>query len=300
MRVLRWIGVVLGALVALLAVAAAGVYVASSVRLNKTYAIPAEQIDIPADPASIARGRHLATTIGQCVDCHGDDLAGRVFLDTPGIARISSANLTSGAGGVGATFTDADWVRALRHGVGPNGKALLVMPSQGFNSLSPGDLGAVIAYVKSMPPVDRQPEQNSVQLLGRALFLAGIIDALAAERVDHGAALAPAPAPGVTAEYGGYLVRVGGCADCHAASLAGGPIPGAPPDAPPAANITPSGEISAWSEADFITTMRTGENPAGLKLNPFMPWKFIGGLSDDELKALFMYLKTVPPQPTPQ
>ena len=69
---------------------------------------------------------------------------------------------------------------------------------------------------------------------------------------------------------------------------------GAPPTAPLAANITPGGAISAWSEADFIKTMRMGINPAGKQLDSFMPYKYIGRLSDDELKAIYVYLKTVP------
>ena len=69
---------------------------------------------------------------------------------------------------------------------------------------------------------------------------------------------------------------------------------GAPPNAPPAANITPGGAISAWSEADFIKTIRNGVNPAGKQLDPFMPYKYIGKLNDDELRAIYLYLKTVP------
>jgi mono/diheme cytochrome c family protein len=294
MRALRWIGIGVLSLAGLLLIALVAIYISSNIRLSKTYQIAAEPITIPSDAASIERGRHLATSIGQCVDCHGDNLAGRVFLDAPGIIRASSANLTSGEGGAGRTFSDADWVRALRHGVGSDGKPLLIMPAQGFNVLSPEDLGALIAYVKSIPAVDHIPEASDVQLLGRALFVAGQIQGLAAETIDHSVPLTPAPPAGATKEYGQYLVRVGGCVDCHGPNLSGGPITGAPPSAPPASNITPGGEISAWSEADFIKAMRIGINPAGKQLDPFMPYKYLGKLSDDELKAIYLYLKTVP------
>jgi mono/diheme cytochrome c family protein len=294
MRALRWIGIGVLSLAGLLLVATIAIYIASSIRINKNYQIVAEPIAIPSDAASIERGRHLATSIGQCVDCHGDNLAGREFLNAPGIIRAYSANLTSGVGGAGRTFSDADWVRALRHGVAPDGKPLLIMPAQGFNALSPEDLGALIAYVKSVPAVDNAPPKSDVQLLGRILFVAGQIQALAAESIDHSAPSMPAPRAGATKEYGQYLARVGGCADCHGPNLSGGPVPGAPPDAPLAANITPGGEISAWLEADFIKAMRTGVNPSGHQIASFMPWKYIGRLSDDELRAIYLYLKSVP------
>jgi mono/diheme cytochrome c family protein len=293
MRVVRWIGIALGSLVGLLLIAAVAVYVASTARINKTYQIPDEQIAIPTDAQSIARGQHLATSIGQCVDCHGDNLAGKQFLNASGIGRFYSANLTSGQGGAGQMFTDADWIRALRHGVGQDGKALLIMPAGGFNALSPEDLGALIAYVKSVPPVDNIVPSSDIQVLGRTLYLGGQIDAYAAETLDHSVPIMPAPPAGVTAEYGGYLARVGGCVDRHGPNLSGGPMNGAPPDAPPASNITPGGEIVHWSDVQFIQTMRTGINPAGKQLNSFMPYKYLGRLTDDELKALFAYLRSL-------
>ena len=294
MRALRWIGIGLLSLAGLLLVATIAIYIASSIRLNKTYQIAAEPIAIPSDAASIERGRHLATSIGQCVDCHSDNLAGREFLNAPGIVRAFSANLTSGVGGAGRTFSDADWVRAVRHGVGKDGKPLLIMPAQGFNALSSEDLGALIAYVKSVPAVDNIPQASDVQILGRVLFVAGQIQGLAVESIDHSVPLTPAPPAGASNEYGHYLARVGGCADCHGPNLSGGPMTGAPPDAPLAANITPGGEISGWSDADFIKAMRTGVTPAGKQLTSFMPYKYIGRLSDDELKAIYLYLKSVP------
>jgi mono/diheme cytochrome c family protein len=294
MRALRWIGIGILSLVGLLLIALIAVYFISSLRLSKTYQIRPETITIPSDAASIERGRHLATSIGQCVDCHGDNLAGREFLNAPGVVRAVSANLTSGEGGAGKTFSNADWVRALRHGVGVDGKPLLIMPAQGFNALSPEDLGALIAYLKSVPAVDNVPQVSDVQIVGRALFVLGQIQGLAAETIDHAAPLTPAPPAGATKEYGQYLVRVGGCVDCHGPNLSGGPITGAPPSAPPASNITPGGQISAWAEDDFIKTIRTGVNPAGKQLDPFMPYKYLGRLSDDELKAIYLYLKSVP------
>ena len=79
MRALRWIGIGFLSLVGLLLIAVVVIYINSNNRMSKTYQIAAEPITIPSDAASIERGRHLATSIGQCVDCHGDNLAGKEF-----------------------------------------------------------------------------------------------------------------------------------------------------------------------------------------------------------------------------
>ena len=105
------------------------------------------------------------------------------------------------------------------------------------------------------------------------------------------------PPVGVTVEYGHYLVTVTGCADCHGAQLSGGKSK--KPAAIDAPNLTPAGDLKTWGAADFIKTLRTGVNPAGHPLNPNeMPWKHINTYTDDELKAIFMYLQTLPPLPT--
>jgi hypothetical protein len=115
---------------------------------------------------------------------------------------IHTPNLTSGTGGIGSSFTDADWVRAIRYGVGPNGRALFIMPAKALNSLSDEDLGAVIAYVKSLPPVDNQLPERRVATLGRLMMAVGLFPPFAADQIDHSSPPPAAVAPGVTAEYG--------------------------------------------------------------------------------------------------
>lgn len=226
------------------------------------------------------------------MDCHGQNLAGGPFIDDPAIGRIYAANLTAGNGGI-ADFTDIDWVRAIRHGVGPDNKPLLFMPSQEFYYLSDADLGDLIAYLKSVPPVDGPEPDSSPGPLGRVLFLAGEFPLVPAELIDHDAPRPSAPSPGVTVEYGQYLAV--GCTGCHGTGFSGGPIPGVPPEWPPAANLTPSGELATWTEVDFITTMRSGVTPDGRELNSdFMPWPTISRLTDDELKALWLFLQQLP------
>ena len=207
---------------------------------------------------------------------------------------VYAANLTAGQGGIGGEYTDADFVRAIRHGVDPDGKPLWVMPAQEFYYLNDHDLGALIAYLKSLSPVDHVMPEHSGGVLGRILFLTGQLPLMPAELINHTAARPSPVEPGVTVAYGEYLAV--GCKGCHSANYGGGPVPGAPPDAPLAANLTPAGELAQWSEEDFVNTIRFGVTPAGDQLNPeWMPWPAIGQMTDDELKAVWLYLQSLPP-----
>jgi mono/diheme cytochrome c family protein len=294
-KILKWAGIALGGLVGVLVLAAAVIYVLAGFAMNRTYDVPTETVAIPTDAESIAYGKHVAE-IRFCTACHGDDLAGQIEFQDPMVGIIANANLTSGQGGIGGAYTDADWVRSIRHGVGPDGGPLLIMPAQTFNTLSDRDLGAVIAYVKSVPPVDRQSPGVHFGLLPRALFLFGQLDlAVPAAQIDHNAARPPDAEPGVTAEYGEYLTRQ--CVLCHGQGFSGGTTPLAGPSDPPALNLTPAGELAGWSFEDFKTALRTGVTPAGRELRAeFMPWPTIGKMTDDELEAIWLYLQTVPPR----
>jgi mono/diheme cytochrome c family protein len=143
-KITRWLTFGLGGLVVLIALAAAAVYVVSSQRLNRTYAVTPPPVVIPSDPETVERGRHLAVAIAKCGDCHGERLEGKVFIDAPPF-RVVGPNLTPGQGGIGAALTDADWVRAIRHGIARNGTALPVMPSDEYARLTEADLAAIIA-----------------------------------------------------------------------------------------------------------------------------------------------------------
>ncbi|HXD09529.1 MAG TPA: hypothetical protein VN653_05665 [Anaerolineales bacterium] len=125
-KIFKWIGIVLGSLIGLLVLAFVVLYSIGSVKWNKfhgKYDVPVETITVPTDQASIARGEHVAVT-HMCGDCHTDTLSGRSD-SAPGLITLTIPNLTAGAGGVGATNSDEDWVRAIRHGVGYDGRGLV-------------------------------------------------------------------------------------------------------------------------------------------------------------------------------
>jgi mono/diheme cytochrome c family protein len=293
-RILKWIGIVLGVLVGLIVLAAIFVYLSSQAQLNKVYTAPEVNVIASTDPAVIERGRHLATAVSVCVDCHNADLGGKVLLDDPALGRISALNLTKGKNGKGNELSDADFGRVLRYGVLPNGLSVKVMPAEDYTHFSDEDLTAVISYVRSLPPVDSDLPPTEIRMMGRILMVMGQLPILIADRIDQALPHVASIEPGVSLEYGQYLANVAGCTGCHGPGLSGGPIPGAPPDFPPAANLTPSGELVGWSEADFLTLIRTGEKPSGTMLNETMPYKYYANMTDDELKAIWMFVKSVP------
>ena len=287
---LKWIGIILGGLVGLLLLAFVVLYSIGTMKVNQTYEVPVETIPIPTDAVAIQRGEHLAT-INLCKRCHIENLAGQLYFVAPGLLSIPTPNLTSGAGGAGGFYTDEDWVRAIRHGVNREGRAIFIMPSQAFYHLSDEDLGALIAYLKSTPPVDNTLPERQIEPLGRLMMAVGMFPPLSVDQIDHTGPRPVAPEPGVTAAYGQYLART--CMECHGTNLNGIPF-GPPGEEVPTPNLTPGGELAAWSEEDFFRTLRTGVTPSGRELNIDMPWMAYGRMSDEELRALWLYLQSLP------
>ncbi len=285
-KILKWIGILLAGLVALFLVALFSLYFITMDKLNKVYEIPPSGITVPSDAESIARGEHLVTVLGQCTGCHGEDFSGKVDDQGIMVIRLVTPNLTSGNGGVGSYYTDEDWVRAIRHGVKPNGKPGIAMVAQLYTSISDRDIADMIAYLKSVPPVDTVYPHTRLGPMAW-FFIHQIPDIIPAQIIDHDAPRHESE-PGVTIQYGQYLTAY--CHLCHGPDLAGGT--GGPGSG---VNLTPAGELGSWTEDDFIHTLRTGETPSGKILDPeMMPWKEVGQMTDDELKAIWLYLQSLP------
>lgn len=271
-----------------------GVFILSSNRLSSEYEnfeVSVTNISIPTGEAAVAHGRHIAVT-RYCGICHGEDLAGDYLLDEPVLAVVPAPNLTAGAGGIGANNTDEDWIRAIRHGVGQDGRGLIGMPSRIWHQMSDEDLGALIAYLKTIPAVDNELPERRFGPLFRVLLALGQAPVSEATVIDHQADRPAVPSPGVTIDYGGYLAL--GCTACHGEALNGGVARDFDGELVTALNLTPGGELAGWSEGDFFTTMRTGVTPSGRQLNELMPWKYLGQMTDDELKAVWLYLQSLP------
>ncbi|MEO8576313.1 MAG: c-type cytochrome [Gemmatimonadales bacterium] len=289
-RVLKVVAKVVGIVIALIVVALGTVYGLTSYRINKNHEMHVGMLPIPTDPAAVARGKHLTEAVGKCQNCHGDNYAGKVVMDEPVFVNLTSSNLTSGKGGIGSTYKDEDWVRAIRYGIGATGKPLIFMPSEAFTYFNDADLGAIIAYLKTLPPADIPvAAKRSVGPIGRVAYLTGGFPLLPVDLIDRGSRQAPVK-EGVTRQYGEYLAQAGACTACHGESMSGGNQI----DNAIAANLTPGGELAKWSEADFMTALRAGKRPNGTVISAVMPWPSMKGLTDNEIKAMWMYVHALP------
>jgi mono/diheme cytochrome c family protein len=252
--------------------------------------VQAAPVALRSDAAAVERGGYLYRSRG-CADCHGADGAGRSFVKADGL-HLAGSNISPGPGSAVAAYQPQDWVRTLRHGVKPDGRPVRVMPSEDYNRLTDADLASLVAYVRQLAPAAGGAAVLELPLPARVMYGFGLIPD-AAEKIDH--RLPPAqPVPeGVTLEHGRYVAQM--CIGCHGAQLAGGRIPGSPPDWPAAARLRP-GEGNAmahYADAQSLQRMfKTGQRPDGTPLR-VMPFESLGRLSDIDTHALHLYLKSL-------
>jgi mono/diheme cytochrome c family protein len=270
-KIMKWTGIVCSGLIGLTCLAGLVLYPIGMEKLTQSYPnVPAETVNIPTDSDAVARGRHISV-VWACTKCHGEGLSGMLLADDPNLGTIPASNLTSGKGGIARSYTDADWIRAIRHGVKPNGQAEIFMYDY-YSTLSDQDLGALIAYLKQIPPVDADyPAMRFGAIFPIAPAIGLFIPA--AELIDHGAPRPANPVPGPAIEYGRYLFAI--CSACHSRNLAD--------------------KLENWKQEDFIRTVRTGVLPDGRQLSAAMSSKVFGEMNDRELAALWLYLKDSKP-----
>lgn len=200
---------------------------------------------------------------------------GRVFVDD-GSLRIAGPNISPA--GVTAAYKPEDWVRASRHGVKPNGQPTMIMPSEDYNRFTDQDLASLVAYARSLRPVQGTAPAMRLPLPVRILYGFGAIKD-AAEKIDH--SLPPAqPIPeAVDAKHGACVANI--CIGCHGAYLSGG---------------EGSSMTRYKDSAAFIAMLCSGKRPDGTPIK-VMPFESLSKLNDVDSQALYEYLKTVVPRP---
>ncbi len=263
-------------------------------------------------PQRLARGHYLATAVSGCSYCHsehdwnqrttpilpGREAAGEVLLYGGLPGRVVAPNLTPDPQTGAGNWSDDQLARAMREGIGHDGRALFpIMAYERFRSMSDEDLASVVVYLRSLPPV--QHELSKTEIIFPVKYLIRNVP----EPINAPVA---APDPSDRTAWGKYLVTIAGCQDCHSPNDAHGqPIPGMSfaggfyltlnGEKAAAANLTPDATgVSYYDEALFLKVMRTGYVGAR-KLSSLMPFPFYGNMTDEDLKAIFAYLRTISP-----
>lgn len=261
-------------------------------------ALPAgANADSAAMASAVARGKHLVESFYPCEECHGLDFSGGVMVDDPAMGKVLGPNLTRGKGSRTAAYTTADWDRMVRHGVKPDGTPT-VMPAMDFFRMSDRELSDIVAYIRSLPAVDKTVPAVAFGPIGTVLVATGKLPLSADMHPTRhaGAHAAEAPPALPDARFGEHLAQT--CSGCHGSNFGGGPIVGGPPDWPPARNITPAA-LAGWTYDDFLRAMREARRKDGTPLRPPMAnmVAHTAKMTDTELRALWAYLSTVPPVP---
>ncbi len=285
--IIRWPGVVLSGLLTLLLMLCIVLAVSGFATIYLPRGNPVTALKVAGTPEQVARGQHLASSL--CASCHSADgnlpLSGGRDIGTdspPPIGSYWSINLTPA--GPLKDWSDGEIMRVLNEAVDRDSHPLLVMGTNSVRYLTDEDKQAVIAYLRSQPSIAKEipnpPDQPN--LLIAIMTGAGIVKPLPPLSGNLAAPRAE------TAEYGKYIVDYQDCRTCHGPSLTGGVDP-----------ITPHGPnlavVQGWTRAQFVATMRTGTDPDAHQLSEIMPWKFFARMDDDELGAVYAYLKSLSP-----
>lgn len=284
-----WNGV---GLAGLMGVLVAGVWMRAGWLLDRRFEVPASPMALRSDSVALAHGRYLFKSLG-CGGCHGADGAGKVMWQA-GSNRLVASHISPGPGSVTQAYRPVDWVRSVRHGVRPDGRGLLGMPSVDFNQLSDDDLGALVGYIVQMPAVEADPGRHTLGLLLRVAVGLGRMP-LAPERIDHSLPPAAPVTAAVSIDHGRYLAKT--CVGCHGADLRGGAIPGMPPGTPPAADLTPGSGKALDRYADaaaFQAMFKSGRRPDGSPV-AVMPFPTLSQLNETDTAALYLFLRSLPP-----
>jgi len=263
-----------------------------------------------ATPQRAARGEYLVNHVTPCMECHsphrwtehdapilsnmigaGQDMP---IKGLPG--RVVASNITPDPETGAGTWTDDQLARAIREGIGHDGRALFpLMPYQNYRSLSDEDVASIVVHLRALPPVRLQQPTTEIVFPVRHL-IRSVPEPLPA----------PVPAPDVSTpeKRGAYLVTIAGCANCHTPQdergqplsgmeFGGGFILDGPWGRVASANLTPAPSgIPYYDVALFTEVLRTGRVKART-INQVMPWHVFGGMTDDDIAAIYAHLTTL-------
>ncbi len=312
----RWVRILALAILAIVVLAGAGI---GYFLIRYPDADPVRALTVARTPERIERGRYLANHVTGCIDCHSErnlkyfaapvvggteGKGGQRFdeniMDLPGV--LYARNITPA--GIG-TMTDGQLFRVLTAGIDRDGNVLFpLMGYPSFNKLTDEDLYSIIAYIRTLPPIENAVPKSHINFPVNLL-----IRTVPAHHVSQ-----PEPNRSNPYEYGKYLVNAAGCGDCHTPMKKGEPVKGMefaggaefrfPVGTIRSANITPDEEtgIGAWTKEFFVARFKEYDKPDAKTIDPetmhaytVMPWTLFAGMTEDDLGAIYTYLRTLPP-----
>jgi mono/diheme cytochrome c family protein len=222
------------------------------------------------DPAALRLGKYLFESRG-CGECHGMDGRGRVLIDNPNGLYVRTPSIAPGPGSAVAAYAESDWVRAIRHGIDPKGRALLIMPSEDYNRMNDGDFAALVAYARSLPSASAEPATIRFPAFLKALYAVGAVHD-AAGKIDHRLPPPEAVPVAANAQHGGYVANM--CIGCHGAAFAAARSRAR---AGVAARLQPNARRGQRDGAlrhleKLAAMMRSGKRPDGSEVSKVMPF----------------------------
>lgn len=292
----------------------AGTYVKFALPNNH----PASNIKIALTHERIERGRYLANHVTVCMDCHSTRNwaeyagpivkntlggGGELFDETMGFpGKIYAANITPHRL---STWTDGEIVRAITTGENKDGRALFpIMGYERFGKMDKEDIYSIIAYIRSINSINKEVPKTQLD------FPVNFIN----NTLPKEAVFEKRPSPSDSVRYGGYLVNAAGCVECHSKTDKGQVIKGtefgggmefnAPKGILRAPNITADMKngIGLWSKENFVKRFKlyTDKDYQAPKVgfnvnNTVMPWIVFSGMTEQDLGAIYLYLRSVKP-----
>ena len=276
-KLLRWTGYLVGALILLLLIAAAAVWLLAGQKLSAHGTLKPEHLAAPtaAELADAPRQLHVL----RCLGCHDKGLRGDLFFDAPNVARIYAPNLTV----VAANATDQQLARAIRQGVGTDGRPLVIMPSATFGRLDDGEVAALIAAMRAEPRGGQATPPPQVGILGRLGLVTGKFHTTPEQVADYANKLPLDLGP---QNAHGRHMAASNCAECHGPDLSGGEVE-------PGLNAPDLTIAGAYDLAGFKTLMRTGVPAGGRKLKVMgdVARDNLSYMTDAEISEVYAYLQ---------
>lgn len=277
MKTTRIAGLIVGSIAVVALIGYCAIWLLGERIIARKYETPSQNISAVSDPAVIAEGERLANVAG-CLGCHGEDMNGKPFGEAAFVYRSTTANVPR----LASSYTDADFARAIRHGVRKNGRSVIGMPSPAFFDMRDEDLTALVSYMRTLPDRGEDLPASATWILGRLELIQGLFPP-EASMIDHNATRKVYDFSDA-AQRGEYLAKIA-CAECHNTDFTGDPYsdePGSPPDLMIAAGYTPE---------QFAKLLRTGEPVGGrdLRLMGDVARSRFVHFTDDEIAALHAF-----------